>query len=149
MGLLDKIRGAKDKLERATYEEKAKTRARERRVDMGEPEGVGETAEVVAEETKELGGQAKEFVGAAVPGGAQKAGGFAAGIGKGIGEGGESVIDDIESGGGIDVIETSSGSNGGGLDPIDTSGGQKGSLGMDDNLGADMSGFDDDLDMFD
>jgi len=168
MALLDKIRGAKDKLERATFEEKAKTRARERRVDKGEPEGFTETAEVAAKETKELGGQAKEFVGAAVPGGAKKAGEKSAGVLGALGEGGSNVIDDIESGGGIDVVDTSSKSASGGLDPFtmsddnvpdrddaiesieaDIQHERNRRKGDDSGLGADMSGFDDDLDMFD
>jgi len=71
-----------------------------------------------------------------VPGGASKAGEKAGGILSSIGEGGENVLDDIESGEGIDVIDSGSGGDDG--------------LGMDDDLGmGDMDGFDDDLDMFD
>jgi len=136
MALLDKIRGAKDKLERATQQKKAESRARERRIDIGEPEGATETAEVAAKETKELGGQAKEFVGAAVPGGASKGAEKAGGLLSSIGEGGENVLDDIESGEGIDVIDSGTGNDDGGL-------------GLDGDLGADMSGFDDDLNMLD
>jgi len=53
-----------------------------------------------------------------------------------IGQGSQSVVNDIESGEGIDVIDT--GSN----EP-------SGSLGMDTDLDDSMSGLDDDLDVFD
>lgn len=130
MGLRDKIRGAKEKLEEKTYQKKAETRARERRIDKRDPEGALEEAVVTGKETKELGAQAKEFVSEAAPGsgvGAEKA----SGVLSGIGEGAENVMDDVESG------------------EFDAFGGdmESGGVGLDKQLGVSMGGGGGDLDM--
>ncbi len=133
MALFDKIRGAKEKLERKTYQKKAETRARERRIDKREPEGALESAVVTGKETAELGSQAKEFVSEAAPGSgiaAEKTGGIL----SGIGEGAENVMDDVESGE-FDAF-------GGGM--------ERGGVGLDESLGVDMgNGGDLDMDLED
>lgn len=97
MALTDKLRKAREKLERATMQKKAEKQAKARRIEKGEPEGFGEKAAVAGKEAKKLGGQAKEFASEATPVSkdqAEEAGGILGGIGEGAG----SVIDDVESG---------------------------------------------------
>lgn len=114
MALRDKIKSAKDKLERKTFQKKAETRARERRIEKREPEGALEEAVVTGKETKELGSQAKEFVSEAAPGSgiaAEKTGGILSSIGEGAAQ----VSKDAESGE-LDVFDDMGGSNAGSLD---------------------------------
>lgn len=93
MGFIDKLESATEKIKRKTKSKKADKRARQRRIELGEPEGGYEAMIVGSQDAKELGGSVTEFVESNMP----DTGGLKSGLGD-VGEGAESVVDDTQSG---------------------------------------------------
>ena len=132
MALIDKIQSAKEKVKRKTKAKKADKRAKQRRLENRDPSGVFETAQVAGKESKELGQAVKEFGGQVTPDSTGKAGDV---LGD-IGEGGDRVVQDLESGN-LDPFESGmDNEDGGEMFPFD-----EGGSSLDDDLDMDLDGY--------
>lgn len=154
MAILDKIREAKEKVERKATAAKAEKRASSRRVERGEPETTTEKAKVAKQEATELGGALKEYGSTKAPDfDGEALGGLSDRAGQ-IGGGAESVIEDTESGD-LDMFGSSTDTSG----PIDPMGLEQDTgmdnsdssnsldpFGLDEEMGSSSGGLDMDLD---
>jgi len=155
MSILDKLDAAKKKVQRKTKSKKASKRAKARRIQREEPEGLTETAVVGRQKAEELGsaiGELKqETVGDTgnVIGAAREKASAASKKASGLGSGAEGVIDASESGE-LDMFGPAGDGSKRSMDqnmapeaqefPFDDMAGDSGGS-MDDDLEMDLEGF--------